>query len=67
MAQWRQVYLTVPGDESSNNAPKINPDSIELTDDQGVVWSVPNDLGNRHWNEYQEFLAQGGQPLPPVQ
>jgi hypothetical protein len=26
---------------------------------------VPNDLENTDWQAYQEWLAQGGVPLPP--
>jgi hypothetical protein len=25
---------------------------------------IPNDPDNRHWIEYQEWLAEGNEPLP---
>jgi hypothetical protein len=37
---------------------------IQMTDEDGVVWGVPNDPENRHWKKYQEWLALGNEPDP---
>jgi hypothetical protein len=33
----------------------------------GVIWNgafIPEDAGNRHWQEYQQWLALGNEPEP---
>jgi hypothetical protein len=39
--------------------------SIILTDENGQIYSVPDDLENTDWQAYQAWLAEGGVPLPP--
>lgn len=43
-----------------------NSSGIELTDDNGITKSIPNDFFNRDWQEYQAWLAADpeNQPLP---
>lgn len=40
-----------------------NSNSVILTLD-GVIYFVPNDPANRHWQMYQAWLAEGNEPLP---
>lgn len=37
---------------------------IEKIDDEGIVWIIPNDPGNKDFMEYEEWLAAGNQPEP---
>jgi len=36
---------------------------IIFTDDDGNVWTVPKD-SNWMWDLYQQWLAEGNEPLP---
>lgn len=36
--------------------------AILYTDDDGVLWNVPE--GQRFWQIYQDWLAEGNAPLP---
>ncbi|CAJ2907567.1 Uncharacterised protein [Burkholderia pseudomallei] len=41
----------------------IDPDTIEYTDENGIVWTVPS--MHRFWIEiYEPWLAAGNAPLP---
>jgi hypothetical protein len=40
-----------------------NPDIVYRTKDGA---HIPNDAGNRDWQEYQAWLAAGGEPDPYV-
>jgi DNA anti-recombination protein RmuC len=42
---------------------QVNPDVILRLPDN--AW-IPNDPANTDWQAYQEWLAQGGVPLPPA-
>jgi hypothetical protein len=43
-----------------------NSDFIIFTDADGTIWWIPNDPANRHWQQYQAWLAAdpNNQPLP---
>lgn len=36
---------------------------LRLNDDSTVSW-IPNNTANRDWQEYQEWIADGNEPLP---
>ena len=36
--------------------------TIKRTDENGQVWWVPEAPGNRHYEEYLEWLAEGNTP-----
>lgn len=42
---------------------KLTENGVLLIKD-GVQLSIPNAEGNRHWREYQEWLAEGNTPEP---
>jgi len=41
---------------------EVMDDQILYTDDDGVLWTVPE--GNRMWQIYVDWLAEGNTPLP---
>jgi hypothetical protein len=41
----------------------INPDMIKRLPDQA---NIPNDPENTDWQQYQIWLSEGNQPLPPA-
>lgn len=43
---------------------KLSENGVTLTREDGSVLSIPNAEGNRHWREYQEWLAEGNTPEP---
>jgi hypothetical protein len=42
----------------------VEPGYILFTDSFGRVWVVPQ--GHRFWDLYQNWLADGNEPLPPA-
>jgi hypothetical protein len=38
--------------------------AIQITFENGEQWAVPKDIGNRHYQEYLKWLAEGNEPLP---
>lgn len=38
--------------------------SVIRTDDNGEVWSIPFDEGNRDYQTYIKWINDGNQPLP---
>lgn len=43
---------------------KLSENGVTLTREDGSVLSIPAAEGNRHWREYQEWLAEGNTPEP---
>ena len=43
---------------------KLSENGVTLTREDGSVLSIPNAEGNRHWREYQEWVAEGNTPAP---
>lgn len=41
---------------------EVDPNVIIYTDEDGMVWNVPE--GHRFWFLYQDWLAEGNTPLP---
>ena len=37
-----------------------NSSNIKLIEDDGTVRFIPNDIGNRHWREYQQWFESLG-------
>lgn len=46
--------------DEGTNQPRT--DQILFTDRDGVTWTVPNDINNTMWKDYQAWLAQGNTP-----
>jgi len=51
-----QYYLPPP-------APEGMPTGFQGVVSENYEW-IPPDPANRHWVEYQEWLAEGNEPLP---
>lgn len=41
---------------------EVTDQSIQMTDHDGTVWLVPNNMDNRFWREYQAWLALDNEP-----
>lgn len=44
---------------------QLTPTDIVVRTADGAI--IPNDPGNRDWQEYQQWLADGGTPDPHVE
>jgi len=43
----------------------IDPDQIQgEVEGENIIAFIPNDMGNKHWREYQDWLALGNKPNP---
>ena len=54
--QYQQVLNLITG--------QINPDVINMISPSFL--SIPNSPDNTDWQQYQEWLSEGNQPLPPA-